>query len=189
MSKPAKMEQLVNLMRKQVSMLQNHLRVRVVGAIVAGVSVFTAYHRMQPAPAAYIKFTVQREYEPKPVEDPKVELRFNNVGFGPIYVTQFQLFENGNKTTVEEAFKTSVTNLDTSSSSLFIKKFKLPRPWAYGHTSSTLVTVRPKNPKQHGWDDIVIQEIKKKKLSLRVTYSWTRNSWWPKQNYDIPLEN
>lgn len=172
--------------------LKGHLRVKKIATVISlavGVgSVWLGYERLQPAPVAYLRGDVNTADRPGQVEDPKLELKFGNVGFGPMYLYRLQFVQgNGSENVIskEQALGfNDEDNLTLSSASDVFHQFHSPKPWAASHPV-TLATIRPKDRDSATvsklWEDSAKAELHGRETFLLVEYSWTNATWWPRK--------
>lgn len=139
-------------------------------------SAVIAYERLQPVPTLYYETNITTEVES--VQFPKAELKFGNVGFGPMHLFKLELQSeiDGRRKflSMEEAeqfLNFSQAELSYISSGL-LKNFVPPIGWAAG-AFFPVATFRPKgNVGDTAWLRKLDDEIKSRKLSLKATYGW-----------------
>lgn len=116
------------------------------GRCVASLGGLTfAYQRLQPAPVAYGKCEFNSMNSKDPVNDPKAQIKFGNVGFGPMYLHSLVIRDKNDKVISPDlAFKQGACNkfvLDSSSKKLFGQHIS-PRAWKTD-ALVPLLTIRP----------------------------------------------
>lgn len=141
-------------------------------------SAVIAYERLQPVPTLYYETNITHKVE-SIHQFPKAELKFGNIGFGPMHLfkLEFQTEVDGrrkilNANEFEQFLSFSQAELSYISSGL-LKSFVPPIGWASG-AFVPVATFRPKGDviADAAWLNKLSNEIQSRKLSLRATYGW-----------------
>lgn len=151
-----------------------------VKAAVSAIGLVIAFKRIAPVPTVYHRGEVNNDLVPDEFKYPKLEVRFGNVGLGPMFIHSMQLVdENDNvidpKTILPENAKAKVTSCCS-----FFGVMEVPKTWQMSGRVPIIV-MRPKDTndkRSEAWYNDTITHLKEKKLSLKVQYSWTKTPWF-----------
>ena len=163
------------------------LFVRTLTTVAAFGSVFVAYQRFQPCPTVYARAEVNTEYSKDEFKYPKYEIRFGNVGLGPMWIRSLEVVENKTVVSPEKGFpKNTKLAKRTSISPLFGSE--LARSW-YAGGIVPIVTYHPIAAVNESpdWSIEVTNTLHGKNLALKVEYSWSRWLFWPSSYLQIPI--
>jgi len=139
---------------------------------IGAVGLMFVYQRFSPAPGAFGKTHFGFE-NGEAVKDPNAQIKFGNMGYGPMYIRKLHVEQNGKPIPIEDAFKPSSSEssfrVDSVSSHLF-REHKHFRPWQKD-AIVPLVTVRPtkncpENSAKFGQD--FFDDLEKRKIAIVV---------------------
>ena len=150
-----------------------------VGLVSAGGMVF-AYRRIAPVPTVYHRGEVNNELAPDEFKHPKLEVRFGNVGLGPMFIYSMQLVdEKGTAIPAETILPKDSPVAKVMFTCSFFGDLTPPKTWqSSGRIPIIVIRPKTKGEKNEEWYTETVKTLKGKKLSLVVKYSWTKTGWF-----------
>lgn len=137
-----------------------------------------------PQPSVYVRTRViQSTYDRSPERDPRVQIIFSNNGMGPLRPESFEWYDaNGQIISnicdrIRACQKGTVDCHQT-------RWIYYGKPFESG-AKLHLVTLRPRDPEDHDFHKLVIQDLSQ--LSAQVTYRYFQSLWGPRSTTRIPL--
>lgn len=144
-----------------------------VGAVAGGVNAFANVQAQLPFPLVYIKSEVPGDtIDRDPPKDPKLQIRFANVGQGPLFVREWHWLSRGEKI---KSIKGSVESgkdwtITSESTGVLGKRNK---PLMHGAKFAYL-TLRPTDghDKDAEWKKHALQALRNADLELEIRYTY-----------------
>ena len=132
---------------------------------------YIALNRVQPAPSVYVRSEVYGPHQPNPPVDPRCEIKFGNMGFGPMYIHSIKIKAKGELVSnIKDVLPKTAYTLETEALGMY-KVPKQPKPFQ-ANGSVVLLTARPaKGVDKSTFNRSFEEDLAKQRVQLCIEYS------------------
>lgn len=150
---------------------------------------YYALQRVQPAPAAFLKTEVRGGiYDRNPPKDPKAEIKFGNVGMGPMYIHEISILSHGKKVkSIEDILNNNDPIFEICSESIgMYKTLMVAKPFK-SQSLIPLLTIRPKDESNTTFGEIFAKKLQENDVAIQVTFSASDNTFLDRLTKDTKV--